>query len=161
MRPSPVISYNSPNQVLLTRCQTQTQHCHRGPHTALANQRPGSGQSDQTEAHTIWEVSSGQRENQVWTKTDPDPNTSLCLSRGETSHVTTGKPSTPHSVLISIFCDILQCVTIFCQVSVVMPSWPGLDCRCFIPEPGPSIGSIFQIQFMQRPNFTESSMEHE
>ena len=157
MRPSPaVISYNSPNQVLLTRCQTQTQHCHRGPHTALANQRSGSGQSDQSEAHTIWEVSSGQRENQVWTKTDPDPNTSLCLSRGETSHVRTGKPSTRHSLPFSVTCD-----NILHEFSCDTLLAPGLDCRCFIPEPGPSIGSIFQIQFMQRPNFTESSMEHE
>ena len=35
----PVISYNSPNQVLLTRCQTQTQHCHRGPHTGQSEAR--------------------------------------------------------------------------------------------------------------------------
>ena len=157
MRPSPVISYNSPNQVLLTRCQTQTQHCHRGPHWPIRGQALGSLTNQRLTQSEKWaqdrgRTKSGQKLTQIPT---------LHSVWAEGKHHTLELES---QARITHFHFLLH-VTIFCMNSVVIPyytgSWPGLDCRCFIPEPGPSIGSIFQIQFMQRPNFTESSMEHE
>ena len=71
-------------------------------------------------------MSTGQRENQVWTKTDPDPNTSLCLSRGGTSHVRTGKPGTHHYVLISIVYEILRRDNILPGSSDALLAWSRL-----------------------------------
>ena len=57
---------------------TETQHCHRGADTGQWEARvwpvwPIRG-------WVIYEKWTQNRENQVWTKTDPDPVTSLCLS---------------------------------------------------------------------------------